>query len=119
MLYNVVLVSAVQQHESVITIYIYIYICIYIYPLPGEPRFHPTNPPLYVIAEYQAVLYNSFPLAIYFTHDSVYMSMLFPQFVPPSPSVTMSTNFSLHLHFHYFPENRFISTIFLDSLYMY
>ena len=35
MLYNVLLVSAVQQHESVIIIYIY--------PLPLEPSSHPPS----------------------------------------------------------------------------
>ena len=47
------------------------------------------------------------PSSIYFTHDSVYISMLLSQFAPPSPSPTMTTSpFS----------TRLISTIFLDSI---
>ena len=61
MLYNVVLVSAVQQSKSAV--------CIHISP--------PHNiPPLLVITEHRAelpVLYGSCPLAICFTHGSVYM----------------------------------------------
>ena len=32
------------------------------------------------------VLYSKFPLAIYFTHYNVNVSMLLSQFIPPSPS---------------------------------
>ena len=47
------------------------------------------------------------PSSIYFTHDSVYMSMLLSQLVPPSPSPTVTTSpFS----------TRLISTIFIDSI---
>ena len=35
-------------------------------------------------------LHSSFQPAIYFTHGSVYMSMLLSPFVPPSPSLTVS-----------------------------
>ena len=38
------------------------------------------------------VLYRSFPLAIYFTHGRVYVSVIISQFIPPSPSPVMSTN---------------------------
>ena len=57
---------------------------VYIYPLPLEPPSHPPSiSPLRVITEHQAelpVLYSSFPLAICFTHDSVYMLMLLSHF---------------------------------------
>ena len=36
------------------------------------------------------VLYSSFPQAIYFTHGSTYTSILFSQFVPPSPFPAVS-----------------------------
>ena len=83
MLYTVVLVSAVEQSESAI--------CIHIspYPLPLEPSSHTSIPPLKVITEHQAehpVLYSSFPLAIYLTHRSAYVSVLLSQFIPPPPS---------------------------------
>ena len=44
-------------------------------PLPLEPFFHPHPiPPLQVVTEYQvgcSVLYNNFPLDIYFTYSNV------------------------------------------------
>ena len=67
---------------------------VYIYPLPIEPSS--PKPPSHLSRLSQSaelpVLYNSFPLAIYFTHDSVYMLMLLSQFAPPSPSAAMSTS---------------------------
>ena len=42
--YNVVLVSVVQQCESVITLYLSIYLSIYLSPLPREPLFPPLTP---------------------------------------------------------------------------
>ena len=67
---------------------------IYIYPhIPSLLRLPPTLPipPLQVGTEHRAdlpVLCGCFPLAIYFTFGSVYMSMPLSQFVPayPSPS---------------------------------
>ena len=38
------------------------------------------------------MLYSSFPLVIYYTHGSVCMSILPPQFIPPSPSSAVSTS---------------------------
>ena len=38
------------------------------------------------------VLYSSFPLAIYFTHGSVYFSKLVSLFIPPLSSPTVSTS---------------------------
>ena len=72
LLYNGVLISAVQRSESAM--------CIPISPpswtsLPPQPPI----PPIQVITERQAelpVLYSRFPLAICFTHGSVYMSIL-------------------------------------------
>ena len=80
------------------------------------------TPSLQVITKCQAgvpVLYSSFPLVNCFTHDRVYMSMLVSQFVllllpPLCPHVH-----PLHLCFYSFPANRFISIIFLDSIYMH
>ena len=47
---------------------------------------------------------RKFPLAVYFTYGNVYVSMLFSQFIPPSPSPTY--------------WNRLISTISLNSVLM-
>ena len=75
LLYNVVLVSAKQQHNSVIIVHI----------SPPSSTFLPSPISLLqVITEHQAeplVLYNNFPLVIYFTHDGAYMSMRLSQFI--------------------------------------
>ena len=63
---------------------------VYLHPLPPEPPSHLSpHPTLSIEAERRVrlpVLYSTFPLAIYFIHDRVYMSMLLSQFIPPSPS---------------------------------
>ena len=58
--------------------------------------------------------YSKFPLAIYFTHAnvnfqvtlSIHLTHSFPQ------------NVSINLFFQCCPVNKFISTIFIDSIYM-
>ena len=50
---------------------------VYIYPLPLELSISPSHP--FRSSQHQAevpVIYNSFPLAIYFTHGSVYVKSL-------------------------------------------
>ena len=79
LLQNVVLVSAVQQSESAI--------CIHLspYPLPLASSSHPPYPTPQVVTKHRAdlpVLCSCFPLAIYFTFGSVYMSMPLSHFVP-------------------------------------
>ena len=60
------------------------------------------------------VLCGCFPLAIYFTFGSVYMSMLLSHFVPaypsPSPCPQVHSLVGLHLYFH--PAPRFFITFF-------
>lgn len=58
------------------------------------------------------VLYSYFPLAIYFTYGSVYMSVLFSQFILPFPSHTCPQVHPLCLDLYSCPANRFISIIF-------
>ena len=53
-----------------------------------------------------------------FTHGSIYMSMLFSQFVPPSPSFLCAHICSLHLHLYPCSANRFICAIFSYSTYI-
>ena len=55
------------------------------------------------------VQYSNFPLAIYFTCDNVYVSML----LSPSPAVSKVCRLCLHLYSC--PARRLISTTFLDS----
>ena len=57
-------------------------------------------------------------LLIYFTYGSLYISMLLSPFVSPSASPLCLQVCSPCLHLHCCPANRFISTIFLDSIYM-
>ena len=56
---------------------------------PTQP--HPTHLGHHRARAELPVLYSRFPLAIYFTHGSVYMSFLISQFVPPSPSPAVVT----------------------------
>ena len=85
MLYNIVVASAIHQCKSVMII---LYIC----SLLSLPPLR--IPALSIITEHQAglsVLHSSFPLAVRFRHNGVYLSMLPSQFVPPSPSPTVPT----------------------------
>ena len=52
---------------------------------------------------------SKFLLAVYFMYGSVYVSMLFSQFVPPSPPALCPQICSLCLHLHFCPANRFIN----------
>ena len=115
MLYSVVLASAVQQSESAI--------CILIspYTLPLACPSHPPYPTLQVIAKHRAdlpVRCSCFPLAVYFTFGSVYMSVLPSYFVPafPSPSPCPQVH-SLHLCLYSCPAPRFFRTIFSFSFF--
>ena len=55
---------------------------------------------------------------ICFTHGSVYMLMLLSPFIPLSPFPIVSTSpFSISAS-SYLPSNRFVNTIFIDSIYM-
>ena len=82
-----------------------LYVCIYphIPSLLGLPPTLPI-PPLQVVTKHRAdlpVRCSCFPVAIYFTSGSVYMSMLLSHFVPvyPSPSLCPQV-LSLHLHLY-------------------
>ena len=135
------LVSAVQQCKSstclyiyvcvcvYIYVYIYIYIYIYIYPPLLEPPSHcPHSTSLgHHRGAELSLLYNSFPLAICFTHGIVYiMSMPLSQFIPPSPSALC-----LHVNLHWskeemlFKESEILNlhlptyVIFLTSLLLW
>ena len=82
LLYSIVLLSAIHQHESVMSIHMSP-------PLWTSPHnLHPI-PPLYIVTEhlvYLSVLCSSFPLVSCFIYGDVYVSMLLSQFVWPSPA---------------------------------
>ena len=84
MLYNVASLSALQKSES----------AGHIHPLPLKPASqHPhLTPPGHQHQDELPVLHGSFPLAICFTHGSVYMPILTSQVISSfsSPCVHMS-----------------------------
>ena len=95
---------------------------VYIYSLLLGPPSHPHPiPPIQVTTEHRAdllVLYSRFPLAIYFIHGSVYMSIPISQFtLPPLP-------LCVHMSILYvcvsIPALKISSSLpfFLDSTYM-
>ena len=55
---------------------------------------------------------------LYLTYGKIYVSMLLSQIIPPSPSPVCPKVCSLCLHLYSCPANWFISTIFLDSIYI-
>ena len=80
-------------------------------------------PPLQVVTKHRGdlpVLCGCFPLAIYFTFGSVYMSMslshFFQAYPSPSPYPQVHSLVGLCLYSHLAP--RFFMTFFLDSIYM-
>ena len=102
---------------------------VYIYPHIPSLLHLPPNihiPPLEVITKHQVDFHvpcSCFPLAIYFTFGSVYMSMLLSHFFPAYPSLSPCPQVhSLHLCHYSSPAPRLIRTFFffsfLDSIYM-
>ena len=78
-------------------------------------------PALCVITEHPAevpVPYSSFPLAVYFTHGHVYISLPFFPFVPPVPSPMCLHLRSLHRHLCSRPANSFTCSLILGPPYM-
>ena len=96
-----------------------LWVCIYFLPLEPPPHFlppHSSRSSQSTTLSSLCYRHSSFPLAMSFTRGSVYMSILPFQFIPPSPSPSVSTNL-FFICLYSCPANRFISTIFLDSIY--
>ena len=78
MVYHVVPVSTVQQHESAISIHI---------STPSEASLHPPiSHRLWAITEQKTellALYSGFPLSILHMEIYIRVSLLLSQFVPP------------------------------------
>ena len=108
LLYNVVLVSAIQQCEAAKSIH------------RSPPRTPPHPSSLSQSTSLRlSVSSSKLPLAISFTYCSIYVSVLLPQFIPPSSYRLCSQVCSLCLCLYSCPADRFISTIFLDSIYVH
>ena len=94
---------------------LYVYIYCHIPSLLHLPPTLPI-PLLQVVTKHRAdlpVLYSCFPLAIYFTFGSVYMSVLLSHFVPAyfSPTPCPQVH-SQHLHLYSCPAPRFFRIFF-------
>ena len=102
---------------------LYIYICSHISSLLHLPPSHPPYPTPLGVTKHVAdlpVLCSCFPLAIYFTFGSVYMSMPLSHFVPAylSPSPCPQVH-SLHLCLYSCPAPRFFRTFFFFRFHIY
>ena len=108
LLYNVVLVSAIQQCEAAKSIHRS--------PSPTPP--HPSSLSQSTSLRL-SVSSSKLPQAISFTYGSIYVPVLPPQFIPPYSYRLCSQVCSLCLCLYSCPADRFISTIFLDSIYVH
>ena len=84
-LYNIVVVFAIHQHESVMGTHVFPSRT----PLPPPFPSHPPGSSQCTSPEHPVSCIEP-GLAIYFTYDNIHVSMLFSQIIPPSPSPTES-----------------------------
>ena len=86
LIYNIVMASAIHQHESPIGIHVT--------PPSWTPLLPPcpSHPPRWSWNTSSGffVSYTKLPLALDFTYGNVHVSILFSQAIPPSPSPTVS-----------------------------
>ena len=93
------------------------------------PRTYPI-PSFCIATEYQIelpVLYSNFALPTYFTYGDIYVSMLFSQFIPPSPSPAMSRSlFSMSVslflpckYIHQYHFSRFSLSVYINIQYFF
>ena len=112
MLYNVVLVSAIKQHESAISIHI---------SLSLQPPYHSPSNPLgcHRVQSWAPWVIQQLPFSYLFYICNVYVSMLLSQFIPLSSSPVQPLVCCPCLCLYSCSAYRFISTIFLDFKYMH
>ena len=115
MLYRILLFSVIPQHESAIGIHIS---SPFRTSLPSPCTSNPSRlitEPLFELLEPQ----SKFPLAIYFTYGNVSFHVILHTSHPLVPPTTPCPYIcSLCLCLHCCLENKSISTLFLDSIYM-
>ena len=115
-IYNIVMTSAIYQQESAIGIHV---------SPPSWTPFPPPSPPhLSRLSQITSFGFPpshiELPLAIYFTYGNIYVSMLFSQIIPPSPSLPLYPKVcSLCICLLCCPAHRLVSIIFLDPIYMH
>ena len=109
LLYNIVLISAMHQHESAIGIHI------------SPPSWTSLSPPTtsHTLGGHRRMVwvpvsYRKFPLAI---SKCLYFHATF-SIHPILSSPTVSASAVLFLHLHCCHANRFMRAIFLDSIYL-
>ena len=111
--YSIVLVSAIYQHESAISIYM------------SSPSWTSLPPRTALLGYHRAPDLSFLPHTedyhwlSNFTYGNACVSMVLSQFVLLSPSRSESTVCFLCLCLSCCPANRFVSTIFLDSICMH
>ena len=105
-------------HTSTWVSHRYTYVpCILNLPPISSPP-HPTSVGFHRAVGWAPCVTQQIPLAICFTYDNAYVSMLLSQFIPPIPPVLCPRVCSLCLRLHCCPANGFIRTIFLDAIHM-
>ena len=91
--------------------------------LPPTQALHFAHPRSSQSAKLRCLCYTWQQLSSYlWTYGASLVAwMVLSQFFPPSPSPSLPCPHihSLHLHLCSYPANRFICTIFLDSIYMH
>ena len=109
------MVSAKSQCDSAIGIHLSPPSQIF---LPPSSPCHPSRLSQSTGFEFP-VSHSKFPLAIYLIYVNVYVSMLLSQVIPLLSPPLYPQFCSLCLHLYCCPASRFISTIFLDFIYIY
>ena len=109
------LVSVIHQHESPTGIHFPPSSWI---PIPSPSPPHPSG--LSQSTGLNSICHTKrFPLAVYFTYGSAYVSMLFCQLVPPSPSPAVSTSLFSMSVFPLLFCKQVHHSIFLDSMFLF
>ena len=121
MFFNIVIVFAIHQHELAIGIHV---------PPPWGTPPQPLWPPQPSRSSQSTSLgcpapYITLPLVISFAYGNLYVSGLFSQATPPSPSATESRNLSLCLsplrpctYHHWFHLSRFHIYVLIHDIYL-